>query len=188
MTMREDLGPEVRYFDRSDDFLTGGWMRITGRVEQNDLLIAQWVHVRPRTWIAVAGLIVLILLAWSGWIFLTHRPRNDSAMDWYALVGVVYIFVFLPLWVAYRVRRTYRQRKDLHLSFSITPSNEGMLFETEQGHATKPWSDYLKWKEGGSLFLLYLSDSMFQMVPKRLFTSPADVDAFRRMLKEKVGA
>lgn len=51
----------------------------------------------------------------------------------------------------------------------------------------KPWSDYLRWKEGGKCFLLYMSDNLFQIVPKRFFHSDSDIDTFREMLTMRIG-
>ena len=33
-----------------------------------------------------------------------------------------------------------------------------------------PWRDYRKWKEGKTVFLLYHTDAMFQIIPKASFS------------------
>ncbi|HEY4146086.1 YcxB family protein [Pinirhizobacter sp.] len=67
-------------------------------------------------------------------------------------------------------------------------TSAGVAARTEQGNSVKPWSDYLKWKEGKSVFLLYLSDHMFQIVPKRFFAAHEDIDAFRNVIRQSIGA
>jgi len=63
---------------------------------------------------------------------------------------------------------------------------EGLQFSTEGISGTKAWSDYVKWKEGGSGFLIYMSDNLYQVVPKRFLGSESDVNAFRELLRSKV--
>lgn len=55
------------------------------------------------------------------------------------------------------------------------------------GHVTVAWSDYRKWKEGGTLFLLYSTDSAYLLLPKRFFRTESDVDGFRSLLEVQVG-
>jgi hypothetical protein len=45
-----------------------------------------------------------------------------------------------------------------------------------------PWADYRKWTENGELFLLYQSDRLFQMMPKRAFASAEDMRELRDFL------
>ncbi len=100
------------------------------------------------------------------------------------LVPVAAITVLF--WVPYKCRRAYEQRKDLHRECTFTPSDEGLSFKSVDVEGKKAWSDYLKWKEGKSVFLLYMSDNLYQLVPKRFFATGADIDAFRDTLSRRV--
>ena len=51
-----------------------------------------------------------------------------------------------------------------------------------------PWSDLTKWREGEGLFLLYGSDLIFYVLPKRAFQDAAAVDAFRDLLSAKIAS
>jgi hypothetical protein len=66
-------------------------------------------------------------------------------------------------------------------------SENGLDFRSENGHIRLPWSDYRKWKENDTLYLLYPGDGMFfGMIPKRFFQSQGDVDKFREILNANV--
>jgi len=67
-------------------------------------------------------------------------------------------------------------------------SDDGFTIQMENALVKKPWSDFLKWKEGKTLFVVYISDNMFQLVPKRFFSLPEDVTSFRNLLNAKVAA
>jgi hypothetical protein len=64
----------------------------------------------------------------------------------------------------------------------------GIVADNEFGHATVPWSDYVKWKENDHLFLLYVSDPVFHIVPKRYFGGADDVEKLRQILKAQIGS
>jgi hypothetical protein len=65
-------------------------------------------------------------------------------------------------------------------------SEAGLHFSTEGMAGTKPWTDYLRWKEGKDVILIYMSDDLYQMMPKRFFASDADLQAFREYLSQRV--
>ena len=88
--------------------------------------------------------------------------------------------------VPYKCRRAYAQRKDLQRECTFLPSEEGLAFKSADTEGEKRWSDYLKWKEGKSVFLLYMSDNLYQLVPKRFFASEADIERFRDILTRKI--
>jgi hypothetical protein len=162
-------------------------MELKGRIAVEDLMAAQWVHVRPKRSLAVVGILLLGVAVFAmADSFLGHRQSLTDPKTW-ILPGVLAYLAFIAfIWIPRKVRRSYFQRKDLHHDISMVVTNDGIASRSEQGYSMKPWSDYLKWKEGKSVFLLYLSDHMFQMIPKRFFAVHKDVDAFRSMVRQSI--
>ena len=163
-------------------------MELNGRIAVEDFLAAQWVHVRPRRSLAVVGvtLLGLLILAMAA-SFLGRRQSLTDPMVW-ILPGILAYLVFIAfVWVPRKVRRSYSQRKDFQHEISMMVTSAGVEARTEQGYCVKPWSDYLKWKEGKNVFLLYLSDQLFQIVPKRFFAAREDIDAFRNVIRQSIG-
>lgn len=163
-------------------------MELKGRVVVSDLLAAQWVHVRPRRSLAVAGVLLLGLTIFVMVAsFVGHRQSLTDPTAW-ILPGILAYLAFTAfVWVPRKVRRSFSQRKDLQHEISMMATSAGIEARTEQGYGVKPWSDYLKWKEGKSVFLLYLSDHLFQIVPKHFFSARGDIDAFRDLIRQSIG-
>lgn len=99
------------------------------------------------------------------------------------LLFVLNRFVVIPR----RVRRIFRQQKNLQRPLEFGWDRETVWSSSEIGNTKRPWSDFTKWRELKGLFLLYHSDVMFQMIPKRSFPNPDAVDEFRQLLLEKLG-
>ncbi|WP_445145238.1 YcxB family protein [Dyella sp. Tek66A03] len=164
-------------------------MELRGRIAVEDLMAAQWVHVRPRRSLAVIGILLLGLVVFAmATSFLVRRQSLTDPTTW-ILPGILAYLAFTAfVWVPRKVRRSYSQRKDFQHEISMMVTSAGVAARTEQGNSVKPWSDYLKWKEGKSVFLLYLSDQLFQIVPKRFFATHEDIDAFRNIIRQSIGA
>jgi hypothetical protein len=164
-------------------------MELKGRIAVEDLMAAQWVHARPRRSLAWVGILLLGLVVFAmADSFAGGRQSLTDPTIW-ILPGLLAYLAFIAfVWVPRKVRRSYSQRKDFRHEISMMVTSAGVAARTEQGNSVKPWSDYLKWKEGKSVFLLYLSDHMFQIVPKRFFAAHEDIDAFRNVIRQSIGA
>jgi hypothetical protein len=77
-----------------------------------------------------------------------------------------------------RARRIFAQQKNLQRPFELRWDDDALCGASERGSSNTPWSDYLKSAQDDRIILLYLSDVMFQMVPKRCFGEPAQLEAF----------
>jgi hypothetical protein len=160
---------------------------IQGTYTPQDLWAASWSHIRPRRSLAVVGVLLAGAFVWALWAAFFGRFSAEAGWTRWVMIAVgIYLVGYFGVGIPYFTRRAFRQRKDLQRPCKFTPSESGLGFETEGAQGAKPWSDYLKWKEGKSAFLLYMSDGMYQVLPKRFFSSPDEVDAFREMVREKV--
>lgn len=50
-----------------------------------------------------------------------------------------------------------------------------------------PWSDYLKWKKNDHLILIYLSDCVYHMLPRRMFVDQSEFEKLGDLLTKKIG-
>ena len=159
-------------------------LRLDGQLLWSDYLRSQYLHLRPRLWLAVVGAVLLVLFAWASYV--TIADWIDDIGSWVPpaicagvlLYFVLYFGVIIPI-SAYRI---FRQQKSLNLPFSIEASSEAFCSFNETGTIAMPWSHFVKWKESGKLFLLYHSDVLFNLVPKRFFQSDAQLNEFRSYL------
>ena len=160
---------------------------IQGTFSPQDLKNANWLHLRPRRALAVFGIIIVIAILLSLWYtFFEGWLAEVQWVRWALLGAFAYFFALFGIVVPLKIGRTYRQRKDLQRPCTFAPSEAGLRIETEGSQGVKPWSDYLKWREGKSTFLLYLSDNMYQIIPKHFFSSTEEIDRFRDLVEAKV--
>lgn len=96
---------------------------------------------------------------------------------------VLYFAVYLPWWA----RRAFRTLKSAGTPFKGETSEEGITISSQYGGGITPWDHVIRWREGRKVFLLYVSTSLFYVLPKRLFASAADEAEFRDTLRRKTG-
>lgn len=111
-------------------------MEMKGTLRAEDVLAAQWLHVKPRPFYAIVGVFLLMLAASALWFSFSIPALR--ANGWLLAVPIA-LLVGCAMWVPYRV------------------------------------------------FLLYIADDAFQIIPKRFFQSETDVGLFRELLKAKIG-
>ena len=55
------------------------------------------------------------------------------------------------------------------------------------GNVTVPWTDLVKWKETDKMFFIYQTRQVFQIIPKRIFTTPEEQQTLRTYLTHALG-
>ena len=143
---------------------------IHGKYELEDLKAAQDLHARPGRWGMIGLYIVLLLL-----VFILGMGVVSvilASASWQVILLPLVILGFLALfWFVlrpYQIARVYRQHKELSSDFTMELNDEGYKIENTYGTGKIPWKDFAKWKAGDKIILLYRTDNMFNMVPRRL--------------------
>jgi len=92
---------------------------------------------------------------------------------------------FVPdrILLARQARRIYRQQQSLQRPYRFTVGDDGTQAVSATFTGSHAWSDYQKWIEGPDQFLLYQSDVLFVIIPKR---SVSRSDDLRGILRDKV--
>jgi len=136
----------------------------------------------------IISFVILAILAVLSGLLIANRGAqwNNASTLWtlgYALIIALEYYWLLP----HRVRKLHRQQKMLHQELTVVLTEEAMSVSIEEGHSKIRWEKFHKWKEDRNLFLVYQSDRMFHMIPKRAFLDEKDVAALRTILTEKIG-
>ena len=148
---------------------------LTASVTEDNLLKAQWLHARPSG--AKAALFLLVLAL--GGLYLYDQADITPGILIGGFVGGVlgfaaYYFVFLK----YKCAKIYRQQKNLHTPYQFSWDNDGIYMKSEIAEGKMKWTDFTKRKENKTLFLLYHSDALFNIVPKSAFTNEQQLSEF----------
>lgn len=160
-------------------------MKISGQLDWKDYLKAQRLHMRPsraaRAALYVAMVVVIGALAYG----FGAMAAGAGAEIWswllpLVIIGgltVLYYYVLLP----WNVRRIFSQQKELSVPLEHEITDSALVSSSQYGSGVRPWADFHKWKEDKDVLLLYMSDVMFVLIPKR-FCTAEQVEAIRSHL------
>ena len=95
--------------------------------------------------------------------------------------GLSYLVV-LP----YRTRKIFRQQKTLQRPYDIRLSEEVLESVSEDGRVKMPWKNFHKYKMSKEMILVYQSDAIFHMFPKRWFAEEQFLE-FQNILLRQLG-
>jgi hypothetical protein len=165
-------------------------MKITGMIEQDDYIAAQWVHMRPRKSMRIVlyGLLIIVIIVYGIAAKDVLWDRNDAFLFpfWLLTAGLGYFIVFFGWFIPFKTKKVYRQHTALQKPFTIEITEEWFRAHSEEGENRTQWSELHKWKEGKRLFLVYRADNVFHMIPKRLLKKPDEVNFFRAVLQKSM--
>lgn len=164
-------------------------MEYKGQISLKNYISAQWLHLRPRPLLRYIGIIVSIFLGFGLACRIINvingeKPELHFWIIWGVFLSlVVWFFVIRPL----RWKKHYKQQKLLKEPFEFTFLEDGIKAKSKTGEGYLEWDTFLKWKEGKHLILLYQSDILMNILPKRDFKSKEEIDQFRSLLIKKIG-
>lgn len=114
-----------------------------------------------------------------------------------AILGVMFISLVVLTWIIPTItkfvlipsiaRKRFKQHKALQRPYTLSWSKDALTIKSETGENNTPWSDFLKWRENEHLFLIYVTNGLFRMIPKRAFSDSHAATEFGQLLHEKIG-
>jgi len=164
-------------------------MKIEGQIQWTDYLEAQLLHLRPAKWLRIVLYCIFGLIGCSLVILLV-----SSGGDWYLTIEYLIPILFvLALFLLFRyvllpgrVRHIYGQQKELAEPFEYEITDAGLTVANKYGHSIRPWGNFAKWKENKNLLLLYHSDVLFTMIPRRFCTDEQITAIHSHLLENKI--
>ena len=163
------------------------------KLKPEDYIKAQYLHIRPSPWLKYLGIALLSL--WLVFLVASVFPLGSSTSAFGAVThilsfGLIYaliIYITFRVILPWNVRRIFSQQKTLQVEYETVLSPE--MFETtsENGTMRMRLSDFHKYKVGKDLILLYQSQALFHMFPRRFFASEEDFKTFLSYLEANLG-
>ena len=166
-------------------------IHLTGQYQLEDFKAAQRLHAwgsRSGPWVTYL-ILGAFIVAGFGLLVAGLVPRYAETYGSLVFIAVVLIiFGFLGIFRNARqwprqLERIFDQQKDLHAPFEIELDEEGWHWRNEYGQTRIPWGDFVKWKQGEDILILYRSDVMFHFLPRRLFHDQGEVDYVLEQLR-----
>lgn len=164
-------------------------MELTIQLTADDYVKANFLHMRPRPFIKWVGFFLLLLAGVVMFIATYDAFAHKKSFGIILGIGVplIYIGLLFGVFTPKRVKKIFLQQKLLQMPFSFSITEDGIFTKAQYGEAKLTWDVFRKWKKNNHLFLLYQSDVLFHMCPKRFFDSSEDVALFRKYLLDKIG-
>jgi hypothetical protein len=162
-------------------------MIVTINLQKSDYLAAVKLHSKwsKKKQILIGGLIsFLFVVAWTLWG--TDRQSLGGAILGGTLGGIIAGGLTRYIYVPWRASRIFDQQKSLHRAYSVSWDENGVMFKDETGQTIVKWSDYLKYKENEKFVLLYHSDIMFNMLPKKAFLIDENLQEFCSYVRGRI--
>ena len=153
------------------------------RYTERDYLLAIRAHhtSRVRTWVDTGMALLLVGLG----IFLLPSPDSRwAAMACFVSVGLVLLLRTLALYVIPLLM--FRREPKFRDEYSLRFADEGIHFRTPHIDSHLEWGMYVRVLIDAHTCILYYSRRQFTVLPKRVFKSEEQREAFERMLEEHV--
>jgi hypothetical protein len=154
------------------------------QLTEADYVAAQSLYRPQSGWrrltfaISIVAVIAAVALLW--W------TDNNALLLLYAAF-ICCVATYNLLWIPWKARRVFRQQKSMQAPATVAWDDNGIHARNDSGEYRHGWSDFIRWREGKTLFVLNLSDVMFLMVPKRAFPDEQTMKGFRVSLRDNVG-
>lgn len=116
-----------------------------------------------------------------------------SASDYgfYSLFGFLLFFLWLHQsfpWFSptkrWTMARAWKRTVQMQLPINLSIAETGIDFKIEGLQAFRQWQHYTGFRETKEMFLLYYSESLYHILPKRVFSSIDQMNQFRNLLNE----
>jgi YcxB-like protein len=122
--------------------------------------------------------VVGVFFLFTGFVSLiTGGSSQDARMFVIAGVALAWPLIVRPI----SLRRQFRTIPNFVRRQRLFAGEEGLRTTSDAGRSENNWSAYTEVQETKNLFVLYMGQGMFEVIPKRAF-SPSERDQFRGLL------
>jgi hypothetical protein len=157
------------------------------QLEERDYVNAAQAAARPsmRTVIALAIASALVIVgAFVGWRAGYMREAFIAGFVWFC--GLIGTGIGHMVSIAPKAKRVFRQQQGLRRAHEVSWSDIGLTVSGEDGQSTTRWADFHRVREFDDQFMLFLSDAVFFMIPKRAFPDDSLMQSFRESVGSRI--
>jgi hypothetical protein len=147
----------------------------------------------PLTWLwllaPAAGLAITATLT----LRFTGSPGSAAPLDLSAVLfsTVPWVVIGLVLWLfitrsADPLKKLWEASPAMHRPQALDADEQRIVFSDAAGRFEQRWEAFSHVQETQGVFILYTGQLSAQFIPKRAFATPAELDAFRELLRRHV--
>ena len=154
---------------------------ITEKDYINSIKLSAVATKKQFRWLGIGGFVLLL--------FALFGPESIKGIGYFGLIGgVVGYLLTLHVISPWQAKLSYRAYKIIQDTITLTLEEDGYTLETVNGTHEMKWEDLLRWREDENIVLVYFGPKMFHTMPKRIAGLGFDLERFRNLLQEKLGA
>lgn len=155
-------------------------MNIKYRVNQRDYRSAALLELKKRSHLSLFEYYSPYIIA-VVWIAACLVPDD---FDLFLTLGIIPIFIAV-LWTRRRrFEAEYRRKRNFHLLHSLDLDRNGLRLETTDGSVRTTWSNYVKFAEDSTNFVLFQKSGFFP-IPKDYLT-PDQIEELGAILQSRL--
>lgn len=103
-------------------------------------------------------------------------PALALAVCWFG-----YLIIYLPV----KLRRDFSKHPNFSRHCNLHVDDNGLRSSSDVSSGDTKWGAFVKFRETPNLFMLYLGERVFRVIPKRAF-STLQLEEFRGLLRTKL--
>jgi MFS family permease len=119
---------------------------------------------------AIFGLIMIFIGSWRWGIYLLGA----------GIGGFVGEFVQAHVLLPRKVKHLYAQYKGITTPITYEWDSDLIRGQSSTGKGERSWKDFAKVKDDDEVLLLYITDNLYEVVPKSWFKEAEKLEDFRR--------
>jgi hypothetical protein len=166
----------------------GGVPTIEVRLEPEDYVTASRA-VAELSWKGIfqlAGVAIVVMLVATFFVVVEDDLQMALVTCGAAFGAGGGVFLAKRITLPRKAHRIFAQTPSLQRPYQVTWDDRALTATSQQGAGMYPWAEFHKSRELAGLFLIFLSDVMFIMVPKRDFPDDATMRNFRECIQTYV--
>ncbi|HEV2353034.1 MAG TPA: YcxB family protein [Puia sp.] len=138
-------------------------------------------HFFGRPEIKTLSIVINVFAIVSFILFALHKIQ--------ALPFLIFAVLWFSLWIGIRwllPLSIYKRSATFKDNFVLSLTEEGVLLKTKKGNQLWRWQDFSAFKETIYFFHVYFNSRSFFMIPKDSFKDITEIQAARKLLRERI--
>jgi hypothetical protein len=158
-------------------------IKLSFRYQERDYVRALRAHYASRLSLRLDIVVAIVLLA-SG-VYLWRSPSLHGLGVTFVVIAIVFALMLIAAF-AVIPPLVFRREPKFRDEYSLTFSPEGIHFQTAHIDSKLLWSMYSRALIDAHSYVLYYGSRQFTVIPKRVFKSAEEQEAFDQLLTQHV--
>ena len=157
-------------------------LSLSFRYSEDDYVRAMRAHYKNRLRLPLDIVLISILVVLGAYLWNSGSQASATAL--FCVAGLFALMLIAAFLVIPRI--VFRREPKFRDDYSLTFSRERIHFQTAHIDSWLDWAMYSRALIDHYSFVLYHGSSTFTVIPKRVFNTNAQMEAFENLLERKI--